>query len=610
MPARPGRVAAYFTAAKEISNLRFHLHAPFVPELSRSSIKNTPANQPLLQQLAGLAARSLFAIRDLGLLDRDFLAVLPNHEDEIPTQYICVRDAVTTAMNDQPLTPVHSGGHAPAKRLLQARAALKALLTSPDVDFLTGSDEEPRDWAIGATQRNSRVDRFLRGLDIEDWDLEQFAQVLEARLGKMGRFNRQTYSWSHGPDENFVEWLRSKPGEWHQMLYALLYRELHEEIQRFDELCMVRLSNYEYRVGEECYFPTPDIEEDQTHPRIDRNIYTAGTSKAEQENAKKFLEGVGVRKVGEYEQIEAILKHRYAEAANPPSWKTYVADLRRFISLVEDNRDANVLFRDYCVFERSNGQWSQPSGVYLDAPYLETGLNAYFEPLGTEAIRLPLSHNYQTLDGLSKFIKFAQICGAAVKLEIAQVSCGNNPNKEHLERAPGAFPTPTGTDRDFVIDGLDELFLNPTMALSRLVWRALCDRSQDASILQACFQYNQSNYPHYAESQLVHQLRGGAWIPQGKGELVRPAEASRDLLPQGFPFDPGWPWVQAIGFGEESAKRIEERRRNQEIAEKLGFSDDVALQHARQFAELSPVTRQKILEQHRTRRRLALQQTG
>lgn len=57
VPAERGCVAVYFTAAKETSNLRFHLHAPFVPELSRSSIKDTPANGPLFRQLAGLTAQ-------------------------------------------------------------------------------------------------------------------------------------------------------------------------------------------------------------------------------------------------------------------------------------------------------------------------------------------------------------------------------------------------------------------------------------------------------------------------------------------------------------------------------------------------------------------------
>lgn len=76
--AAPGRVAVFFPAEKEISGLRFHLHAPLVPELSRASIKETDANQPLFQQLATLTASSLHQICDLGLLTSDFLSVLPN----------------------------------------------------------------------------------------------------------------------------------------------------------------------------------------------------------------------------------------------------------------------------------------------------------------------------------------------------------------------------------------------------------------------------------------------------------------------------------------------------------------------------------------------------
>lgn len=70
--AEPGRVAISFPAEKEQSGLRFHLHAPFVPELSRASVKDTAANQSLFDQLsarAASAASALYAIRDEGLTD-------------------------------------------------------------------------------------------------------------------------------------------------------------------------------------------------------------------------------------------------------------------------------------------------------------------------------------------------------------------------------------------------------------------------------------------------------------------------------------------------------------------------------------------------------------
>ena len=117
VPATPGRVAVFFPAEKEISGLRFHLHAPFVPELSRASIKETPANIPLFGQLAALVSASLHQVRDLGLLTAEFLEVLPNDRDQIDERYEAIRSGIVDEMNDQPLTPTHAKSHAPAKHL-------------------------------------------------------------------------------------------------------------------------------------------------------------------------------------------------------------------------------------------------------------------------------------------------------------------------------------------------------------------------------------------------------------------------------------------------------------------------------------------------------------
>ena len=70
-----GCVAVYFPAEKETSGLRFHLHAPFLRDRvqSRQHQPDSPVNKPLFDQLAQLAATSLHAIQDLGLLTGEFL---------------------------------------------------------------------------------------------------------------------------------------------------------------------------------------------------------------------------------------------------------------------------------------------------------------------------------------------------------------------------------------------------------------------------------------------------------------------------------------------------------------------------------------------------------
>lgn len=597
VPADSGCVAIYFTAAKETSNLRFHLHAPFVPELSRSSIKNTPLNEPLFRQIAQLVAQSLMDIRDFDLLDREFLSVLPNSQDDIPTQYIPIRDAIIDAMNKKPLTPTHAGGHAPGSQLLQSEAGLKDILNRDDIRFLIDNDDDRYDWAVAATQRNNLVDRFMRDLDIQQWGVKQFLEVLENCCSNRHRFCYSTYTWRQSPDEQFLDWMRQKPAEWYRRLYTLFYRELEDNLHQFDDICIVRCSDGELGTGSGCYFPTPETREDPIHPRVAESTYTDSKTGTEKKYAKEFLEGIGVREIGEFEQIEAILERRYTDPDRPPSWETHESDLKRFIKLTEKDEHAVNLFRKYFILQRADNSWSCPSGLYLDSPYLETGLEIYYNRLGSKSEHVALSENYQTFEILEQFIYFAKKCGVVDRLEIKMVGISDNPEEEYLRRAQGARFTSTGINRDFVIPELETLFEEPTVELSCLIWKTLCEQLQDKSILNATFQYNQSNQSHSADSQLVHQLRNVAWIPQQDNEsiqFVRPEKALRDRLPDNFSFAPNWAWLEAIHFG------VGKHTKQQKIAIELGFSDENALHDARRFVNLPSDIREKILTEHET----------
>ncbi len=549
IPAKSGgRVATYFTMAKETSNLRFHLHAPFVPEVSRASIKQTQANEPLFRQLAEFTARSLSTIRDLGLFNRDFLAVLPNDHDEIPENYAVIRDAIIKAMNTCPLTPTHSGGHAPAQRLLQAGAPLKKLLDRTDISFLRCGDDDRDDWVIGAQQRNSSIDRFLKGLDIEEWGVEQFVETVLRRFCE--RFFRSICRDEYtGPCQSFLDWMHQKQLSWHLALYALLHEELDRDrhsLRKFEHIRIVRCFDGQYRTGKDCYFPTPGTQEDPVHPRVAEEAYTGGGSEREQKNARKFLEKIGVLEVGERQQIEAILEQRYLKSEQFSSWENYMLDLKRFIAFFEENNKAS-LFRDYFIFQGADDHWYRPSDLYIDSPYQNTGLRAYYEPLQSNKARTELCDRLNDIEGL---VRFAEACGVVNQLEITEIDCSNNPRKAYLMNAPGNIFTKTGIDQDYTILELKDLFDRPNAALSHLVWRTLSDRPQERKILKATYRKNQSNVPHYADSQLVLMLQEAAWIPQRSDEFVRPSDAARDLLPPDFQYDPSWPWLDAVNFGE------------------------------------------------------------
>ncbi len=583
--ADQGRVAVFFPAEKEVSGLRFHLHAPFVTELSRASITDSPANKPLCQQLATLAAASLPDIRNLRLLSPEFLGVLPNPQDLLPARYRCIRSAIVDAMNTEPLTPTHSKSHAPAKHLLQAKASLKGLLSKDDLEFLVSGYEESPQWAISAAQKNSAADRFLAALAITDWDIDEFVELLKEKASEN--------LWQ-GIDDKFMAWLAKKSTEWHQQFYALLYKELEPEggLHRLKNISIIRLKDGSYSVGSKCYFPSEDADQGAVRPLVDIGVYTLGKNKTDQKNARKFLEKIGVGEVDEAEQVKAILELCYGYRRLEPKKE----DLTRFIALVESNPVKAGLFEEYFVFESNGGEWRRPSDIFLDQPFMDTGLSAYYGALGNDAERFALAESYQSCDVSTKRLtKFAKAVGAETRLTISPVSCTSNPQWPDL-KAVGGSRNASPINQDFVIAGLENVLKAPSLKLSKLIWRTMSSLTSGGRYLTAIYRRNVRSGARQVDSQLVHKLRQAEWVPQADESFVRPAEADRDLLPEGFPFDTGSEWLKAIHFGEEIAKKSDQYRAKVAAAKTMGFPDEQALKDAQSFAKLSPERRREILQ--------------
>jgi hypothetical protein len=597
VPAEPGGVAVFFPAVKEASGLRFHLHGPFVPELSRASIKDTKTNLPLFEQIAALSAKALHHIKELGFLTPDFLAVLPNPQDQIPLRYQGIRDAIAREMKNQPLTPTHARGHAPANRLVQARASLKSLLSEDDLEFLVEYEDEPPLWAVGASQRNSRIDNFLSGLGIRDWALEEFIEALSDKVSDDVIFH-------DAPDEEFLSWLRGKTPAWMQELYALFHAEEKDKSHRFTSLLIVRLADGSLSKAARAYFASETTGSDL--PVVDKAVYTTGTSKNQQDGAKSFLSSVGVREIGEAEEIELILKNRYTKGTEELEDSVYAEDLRRFAALVEKQPDKAKLFGEYYLFQADNDYWYQPKDIYLDKPYVDTGLSSYFGALSLGERPEALHGRYADIGiEAERLAKFAKTVGCKTALRISEDTCNNNPEWNYLMMVSGTRAA-TYINRDYYIPRLAELLQSPSLPLARLVWRTLVSLPAYPSYLQATYQRNRANGSRTAASRLVHELRAASWVPQGEDIFVRPADASRELLPTGFPFDSGFAWLKAIQFGETAARKSAQALQKDAAAQSLGFADAAAAERARRFNELPESEQEKILAELEDRNKSAV----
>ena len=159
-----GQVCIYFPAEKEMSNLRFHLHAPFASTVARDSVRACEANDNLRNQLAALIAESMTIIRDQGLLNLGFLAVLPNAKDNIPPFYEPIMDRLFEAFQNEKLTPMKQGGHSAANGIYRGTGRLSNLISDSDLATILGEDCSLPIWIANpqSSQRRNERGKFVQ----------------------------------------------------------------------------------------------------------------------------------------------------------------------------------------------------------------------------------------------------------------------------------------------------------------------------------------------------------------------------------------------------------------------------------------------------------------
>lgn len=595
-PLDKGQVCIYFPAEKETSNLRFHLHASFASTVARDSIRDCPANDELRDHLADLVAESVFVIRDQGLLDVAFLAILPNNRDNLSSFYQPIQEKLVEVFKNEKLTPMKRGGHAAASGIYRGGARLSSLISDKDLAIILGKNHSLLLWAANAPQRNQEADNFLSSLGISEWDEKDLVSEL---------FNQ--------PDL-VLRWLKKKSYKWHQEFYALLgdflsnthrsykyqYRDLYRNRKyELSNLSIVRLSDgVTYKKGRDCHFPSDDAEYDKKFSCVDKHVYSSGKNKNQQEKAREFLGEIGVNEIGEKERIDLLLETFYQD--NKSIELTDEQHLNHISDFIKWWKEGNykIKFKSYAIFRvEGKDDFHKPIECFLDLPFEDTGLEALF---GCSEIPLknqknPVSKKYEKVDG---FIDFAKSLGVMQALEIREHRA-TKMQKDTFKKL--GKETHTTIDRDYFLNALighgtywhsegspyyiGELDLKiHKIELSLAVWKTLCRVEEEK--LSAFYLPNEANRDKQKRepSFLVNQLKSCKWVPDKDGCFRLPADISKKSLHTDFPYDNHNGWLDAIGFGETAKKERADYIDLTRNAKEIGFdnADD-----AKKWAEIA-----------------------
>ena len=598
-PSLRGNVSVFFPAAKETSGLRFHIHAPFIPELSRASIKNSPDNLPLFEQLASLAASSLSAIRDLGLMSNEFFASLPHNEDQIPDRYGVIRDAILSELNSSPLLPTYQGDFAPAQNLLSGPAAMKSLLSEEDLQIIFPTRGKIS-WISSTGTRGGDFEKLVASLNVESFSQAQLINEIESRLCE------STYtSWRYRNDIDglFESWLSSKTAEWLQSFYAFLYKYCvsEEDFFNLSNTRIVKLADETMSVASKCYFFFSSNELSDHLPRVEEKIFGNYGKKEQHEEAKKFLIKLGVREPGEIEELELMLKTRYSTTEVKVSESEYVQDLIKLVSLESRIRRKllPVLQSSFILksFNGSENVWCMPENIYIDTTYFATDLKSFFATKNSPSEIYPISDFYLDVPNLEPvdFGKFAKQIGCITEFKylFEIVSCSGNPEWSRLQRAPGERFT-SHIDRDYELSTYAKDLLNLMQVdAARLIWKTMCCIPSET--LVATYRVNVTGGAVRAPSKITYELSDLAWVPLLDGSFVKPCDASQSMLHDGFTVDNSYAWLKSVNFGEKESRRRSESVAKAEKRIEFGFESEEELEDARLFAKIPANKRKEFL---------------
>ena len=574
VPAEEGFLYVLF-ATKQETHLRFILNGPYRTNPARETIADDDSfNRHLIKETCDLVEDMLPQIQKKGFLTTKFLAVLPNEDDDkLRNFYKPIMDRLVELFNNEKLTPMKHGDHAAAKGAFRGSTKLSDLIDDKDLARILGDGHSSPLW-IKNPPSGSQENRFLSMLEIKEWTTQDLIDKLSEE------------------SEMMMKWLARKNYDRHRKLYVLLLDELNElnkslertlilpdywyedsvEQKRKDKLlnlCIIRCSDKKYRKGKDCFFLSDGVKDDKEFPYVAKRLYSSDKDDNQRDRVCEFLKKMEVSEVEESHRIKEILKKRYSKG----SIQSDPQDLERFIAFAEKESDKVDIFKNYYIFEleRQDGRWwGKPSIIFLDFPYLDTGLRAYYDALGEDSDRKwALSPKYEKY-GIEpeKLGKFAKAVGAQTKLETEpkpQEIPYYHPQYRYLMSAPGERKRDV-INNDYAIPEFKVLLDKPNLYKARLIWRTM--DSLDDKYLKAKYRKNVSKGFHYGASSLIHDLRKAEWVPQKNGEtlrFVRPCDASSDHLPEGFPYKPWQEWLSNFEFGIQFGKSRQDREEQERI---------------------------------------------
>lgn len=554
VPEKDSKLIVFFPTEK-ITFLNFLIQGPYKTTPNREGIPlDDEQNAFIIEETAKLVAESISIVKQLGLLNAQFLEVLPiksEHLDNLIYSkiYHRIKDEF---LSEKSLLPTSIDSFSPANQTVLARGReLTEFLKTKDIEMLF----EKKQWldtAITYDRTRDLRDYLVHELGVNEINFESFAEKVSAEFFETkkddwmidfyGRLLGQNALWRKGSNYKKAGILRRKP---------IIRTSNNNHIAPFDVNDKVQV-----------YLPT----------KTKTEYNTLKETLVQEENALQFFKELGLREPDLLAEIQEHVMPKYQNLTDNTEVELaeYLNDLEKILIAYRNvnNLSQNRLFSEIkelriirsVEYESSKIFFKAPEEVYMrDQKLLE-----YFN--GSEGIYFVAKELYEHFDSneLNPFL--------------LDLGCSEHPKRIRIEgnlswEQKKELRGDTGCTRDrhiydYNYDGIEHIFNSITLSRSTLLWELLLlslsnlKRYEISSFFMG--EYEWKYYTVYSKkfpSRFLIKLKEAAWLVDKDYKFRKPGDLTVSELADGYDKtdDNINEFTRILGFQLDEIKQLEEK---------------------------------------------------
>ena len=499
VPVHDAKLFVFFPTEVQ-TGLKFLVHAPYKTTPGRETIPfDDEQNRTITNKLSMLIADSIQSIKDKGLLDVDFLTLLPIDSEKTHSLYSSAFQKVKNALTINALLPTSDSGYVNAKNALLAREKyLTTLLDSFDCFELF----KRKTWlstAVTYDKTKELRDYLMKILDIPEINMQEFCAEITDKFMETKRDEWVINFYSNITNNNALY----REGTSYQQKGVLREREIIR-LEDDSHLC-----------------PENDDGELQVYLPPKRNgksrFKTVKRAIAENEEACGFLKGLGLGKPDDIAEIKEFIVSKYKNDDIKIDKDDYIQDFERVLEIwlrvdKYKKQEVSELLKSAhfmrCTNQNRQINFQQPRNVY----FRTNKLSDWYEGNLDNDIYF-LKAGIQLTENSRKFLE-----SLGVRYDLKMFGTNDVIVDWHgwHERSVNGF------NPDFGIHGLDFVLMNITPEKSVFLWSVLLKHTNK---LKGYTEMTRNlSYPcdksEEKTSKAMDALNKNSWLYGKDGELI------------------------------------------------------------------------------------------